>query len=118
MRKKKTGTKKRTRTGESAAERIGFTGKELNPPFSPGFVARRRRRVHEPEIRSWPRSGLLNLGRPFKAGIGVAMDGASRQRRLNSTVADATGYLLDAQIRALKGPAKFIPAATRPTFWI
>ena len=40
------------------------------------------------------------------------------QRRLNSPVADATDPLLDASIRALKGQAKIIAAATRPKFLI
>jgi hypothetical protein len=38
--------------------------------------------------RCWPRNGQMNLGRPFKAGVGGMMNHASRQRRLNSTVAN------------------------------
>jgi hypothetical protein len=36
-----------------------------------------------------------------------AMNSASRERRLNSTVAAATERLLGVLSRALKGPAKF-----------
>jgi hypothetical protein len=52
----------------------------------------------------------MNLGRPFKAGIVNSINSASRERRLNSTVAHATERLLVFLFRALKGPAKF----TRP----
>ncbi len=30
--------------------------------------------LFEPRFRNWPRSGQLNLGRPFKAGAGEAAD--------------------------------------------
>jgi hypothetical protein len=61
-----------------------------------------------PGFRSWPRSGYLTLGRPFKAGTGGVANCASRQRRLNSFVADATVFFIHKFARALKGPAKFI----------
>jgi hypothetical protein len=57
-----------------------------------------------------PRSGEVSLGRPFKAGNMDAMNCASRERRLNSTIARATERLLGVLSRALKGPAEF----TRP----
>jgi hypothetical protein len=58
-----------------------------------------------PDIQT--RSGEVSLGRPFKAGNRDAMDCASRERRLHSTVARATERLLGVLSRALKGPAKF-----------
>ena len=67
----------------------------------------------EQDIRikgKWPRSGGLNLGRPFKAGLRWHINLASRSDRMNSTVADATGAGTPPKFRALKGPAKF----TRP----
>jgi hypothetical protein len=50
----------------------------------------------------------MNLGRPFKAGIQRDERGASRQRRLNSAVDDATETIILASFRAVKGPAYFI----------
>ncbi len=65
-----------------------------------------------PRFQSWPRSGLMNLGGPFKAGAGNAINNASRERGQSSTVARATDFYKS--VRALKGPTKFIPAAARP----
>ena len=61
-----------------------------------------------------PRSGAVNLGRPFKAGNMNSMNSASRERRLNSTVAHATERLLGFLFRALKGPAKFTGPRSGP----
>ena len=71
-----------------------------------------------PGLPNWPRSGAMNLGRPFKAGAENALRSASRERRLNSTVAHATDFSFHKSVRALKDPAKFISAAARPAIRI
>ena len=78
------------------------------------FWSDESRNITNPRFRSWPRSGLMNLGRPFKAGEGNAINNASRERRQSSTVARATDFFFHKSVRALKGPTKFIPAAARP----
>jgi hypothetical protein len=55
-----------------------------------------------------PRSGQLNLGRPFKAGKACDRQDASRQRCLNSPVANATEIVVHHAFQALKGLAKII----------
>jgi hypothetical protein len=58
-----------------------------------------------------PRSGGLNLTRPFKAGLALKGGSSSRQRRLKlgSVVAKATKVDCLVRYAALKGRAKFTP---------
>jgi hypothetical protein len=62
----------------------------------------------KPRFRSWPRSGQMNLARPFKAGKGLADEQCVALATRDSTVANATDFSFHKFVPALKGRAKFI----------